>query len=372
MNAQNLDVIVVGAGPGGSSTAKTLADNGFNVIIIEKEIIGKEGRYKACGGAMAWELVEEVKLSDEIVSRPIESLELHHIDGETYSKKGKGAVVWRSKFDKYLSDMAIESGAILKEGESLNGITLLNNGNYQIKTNKGIYEAKYIIAADGVTSKTLSLLNWPKFSKNSLVLTITYEMRSTVSDIEKILGKDKVHLYFGIKDLIPLGYAWLFPKKEHITVGWGNSLEKIKNSRMEFKTFLNLEIVKTAIKNAKTEIYKAHMIPVDCRPLLSRNNVLAVGDSAGFVDPISGKGIPYAMMGGLIAAEVIKLTENRKKTSKELDKLYEKRLNSKFLLMLKEKRKMRDRIFKSDENLKKFLALWEKYRSSEILLKKLF
>jgi geranylgeranyl reductase family protein len=372
MNIKNLDVLVIGAGPAGCSVAKFLAENGFKVEIIEKAIIGSKGRYKACGGAIAWELVEEIKLPEELISRPIESLELHHTDGDVFTKNGKGAVVWRSQFDKFLSDLALNAGTIIHENESPEKVIQLDNGNYQVITKKNNYTAKYLIAADGVTSKTLKLLNWPDFSKGSLVLTITHEMHSSKSTIEKLLGKDKVHLFFGIKDLIPLGYAWLFPKKDFITVGWGNCLEKIKNTRKEFQKFLQLQFVKKAITNAKTEIYKAHLIPVGLRTILSQNNVIAVGDSAGFVDPISGKGIPYAMIGGVIAYEVIKKVEDKNKTSQDLDKLYKKRLNSKFLLILQEKRKLREKIFESDENLKKYLALWEKYRSSEIILKKLF
>ena len=60
-------------------------------------------------------------------------------------------------------------------------------------------------------------------------------MKTTKSNIDKILGHDTVHLFFGIKSLIRVGYAWLFPKTERITVGWGNQISLVKNSREEFK-----------------------------------------------------------------------------------------------------------------------------------------
>src|SRR5665648_908814 len=102
------DIIIIGAGPGGSYAAKAGAENGYKTLLIDKEFITEKGRYKACGGAIAWELVEEVDYPEDKIARVIESLELHHVDGENYSKKGKGAVIWRSVFDKYLADMAIE------------------------------------------------------------------------------------------------------------------------------------------------------------------------------------------------------------------------------------------------------------------------
>jgi geranylgeranyl reductase family protein len=369
-NSNNFfDIIVVGAGPGGSFAAKISAESGYKTLLLDKELIGEKGRYKACGGAIAWELVEEIDYPEDKIARVIESLELHHVNGENYSKKGKGAVIWRSTFDKFLTDMAIDSGVKLKEQEAL--IDIKKNGDtYDIITKKGKYSAKYIIASDGVTSPTLKLLKWPYFKSEDLILTITKEMKTTKSYIDEVLGNDSVHLFFGIKDLIPVGYAWLFPKTETITVGWGNQINLVKNSRKEFKKFENLSYVSNALKNSNQTIFKPHLIPVGLRPKLYEDNVFAVGDSGGIVDPISGKGIPYAMMSGQFAIEAIKTGEKRDKLD-DLGIFYQKSLDRKFLKILKAKREARDQIFQSDDNLKKFLSLWEKYRSSQIIMQKL-
>ncbi|MBD3253643.1 MAG: hypothetical protein GF383_01040, partial [Candidatus Lokiarchaeota archaeon] len=342
---------------------------GYSTLLLEKENISDNGRYKACGGAMAWELVEEINYPEEKIARVIESLELHHTNGNDYSKAGKGAVVWRSVFDKFLVDMAVKEGVYLKEKEPLVEIEKKNDG-YLVKTNKNNYEGKYVIAADGVTSKTLKILNWPYFEKENLILTITKEMETKKSYIDKTLGEDTVHLFFGIEDLIPVGYAWLFPKTNTITVGWGNQINLIENSREEFKIFENLSMVQTALKGSKMTVFKPHLIPVGLRPLLYKDNVFAVGDAGGIVDPISGKGIPYAMMSGHFAIDAIKYCEKRDKPQK-LGTQYEKLLSRKFLKILKAKRVARNQIFKNDENLTKFLSLWESHRSSEIVMRKL-
>ena len=80
---KNFDIIIIGAGPGGSYAAKAASENGYSSCIIEKEELSDNGRYKACGGAIAWELVEEIDYPEDKISRVIESLELHHVDGET-------------------------------------------------------------------------------------------------------------------------------------------------------------------------------------------------------------------------------------------------------------------------------------------------
>ena len=366
---KNFDIIIIGAGPGGSFAAKAAAENGYTSCIIEKEVLGDNGRYKACGGAIAWELVEEIDYPEDKISRVIESLELHHVDGETFSKKGKGGVVWRSTFDKYLTDMAVDSGALLKEQESMISVEK-SNGSYRINTTKDKYSAKYVIAADGVNSPTLKHLKWPFFASENVILTITEERKTSTSEIDKHLGSEAVHLYFGIENLISVGYAWLFPKAETITVGWGNQINLVKNSREEFKKFTALPTVKQALINSTLHIFKPHLIPVGLRPNLYDDNVFAVGDAGGIVDPISGKGIPYAMMSGQIAIESIKTCEEKDKLDR-LGKIYEKSLDRNFLKVLKAKRVARDMIFQSDDNLKKFLKLWEKYRSSQIVMGKL-
>jgi len=76
------------------------------------------------------------------------------------------------------------------------------------------------------------------------------------------------------------------------------------------------------------------------------------------------------MMSGQIAIETIKYCEDKEKQDK-FGSQYLKSLDRKFLRILKAKRIAREKIFKNDENLKKFLSLWENHRSSEIVMRKL-
>lgn len=363
------DVIVVGAGPGGSMAAQAAADQGLSTCLLEKKTLGEGGRYKACGGALDWKLIEEINYPEEKIERVIDSLELHHVDGETFSKKGKGAVIWRSTFDKYLTDRAVESGAILKENEPLIAIEKMSE-LYQIITNKKKYTTKYVICADGVSSPTLKRLKWSPFARENIILTLTQEMAQSKSKINRILGHNTIHLFFGIRKLTPVGYAWLFPKTDIITVGWGNQLTLVTKAREEFQKFLNLPFVKETLRHAQLNRFKAHLIPVGLRSKLYKEKVFAVGDAGGFVDPISGKGIPFAIMSGIIAINTIIKCENRDKTD-NMGPCYENMLDKKFLQILKAKRPTRDRIFQTDKTLKKFLTLWEKYRSSEIVERQL-
>ena len=201
---------------------------------------------------------------------------------------------------------------------------------YTVFTKNGKYKAKYILAADGVSSPTLRELKWPRFAKEDLILTITQEMKKTKQHIEEILGKNALHLFFCIQKLSHLGYAWLFPKKQIITVGWGNQLMKVTHAREEVKPFLDLPLLKDVLKNSTTDLFKAHLIPVGVRSQLFKENVFAIGDAGGLVDPISGKGIPYAMSSGQIAIGTIKNCDNKDLRDK-MDLFYKKTLDKNFL-----------------------------------------
>jgi flavin-dependent dehydrogenase len=169
-----------------------------------------------------------------------------------------------------------------------------------------------------------------------------------------------------------MGYAWLFPKEDTISVGWGNLLSKIRNHHVRdaYQCFLDLPKCKELLRGAEIIRDVPHLIPVVFRAEIARNGVLGTGDAIGAVDPISGKGIPYALMSGLVAAQTIKTADNKGKLDR-LPELYARAVNSKFGAVLKQKGIMRNKIFSSDENLKRFLDLWQTHHSSEILAQKL-
>ncbi len=360
----HFDVIIIGAGPAGASAAGTAARAGLKTLILEKAKLQPRGRYKACGGAMGWELVERTQYTVQPMDRIIEEFVLHHFSGKIYHKRGKGAVVWRSSFDFHLIHIAQKFGAVLHECEPLQGIDRNPSGEYICHTPRASYQAKYIIAADGVTSPTLQFLGWPRFSPDNLVLTITQEHQSTTEEIAELLGSEHIHLFFG-KSHIDTGYAWLFPKQEIITVGWGNRLSCIRNTAQEFQKFLDEAFVRTCLQNTRLLRKTAHLIPVGIRDQIYHENVFAVGDAGGFVDPISGKGIPYAILSGKYAVESFL------SSSRQFGEKYQELLDSHFLSILQNKVSLRERIFESDKNLHKFLDLWQTHRTSAILSKNL-
>lgn len=351
-------VIIVGAGPAGSTCAEFLAKNGFQVTLLEKE---KLPRYKPCGGAIPKEMIDEYGIPDSIIQRYFESIILHHTGkGVSIERKGAGAVLWRSDLDFFLTQRACDNGAHLEDQTAVLNITK-EEDTFHIQTNRAEYKSDWIVAADGSNSTVLRIAGWKKFTPNEIALTITQEMALENKLINDRLGSENLHIYFGEK-IMGTGYGWLFPKRDVISVGWGCQLDKITKSTEQFQAFLDL--VHDQIKGGKIKQKAAHLVPVCIRPFYS-DRIIAVGDAAGFVDSLSGKGIIYAAWSGLIAGQVLKTILNRNDIEK-FKELYETKLKRAFLTTLIAKRNIQQDVYSSDENILRFMQLWQDHHSTEI------
>jgi geranylgeranyl reductase len=355
------DVAIIGAGPSGAMSAGLVAEAGYKVVLIDKEEIP---RYKPCGGAIELTLVPKYKIPNEIIERGVETIALYHTSGKVYRRVGPGAVVWRLKFDAYFQNLAITAGAKLMESQTLKNV-IWKNGNYLLKLGRRKAEAKIIVAADGVNSSTLKSIGWSPFKPSEVYLTVQKEILSSQEKIAEIIGEKTINFYFG-KDISQCGYGWAFPKKNVISLGWGCRLSEITNTRKAFQKFLDYEPVKKVLSIGDTIRTAAHLVPLKTREVFYEKGVVAVGDAAGLVDPISGKGIPYALESGELAAKTIIKVLNEE----NLEELahYEEALRSSFLPVLKAKYDIVFDVYKNDENIMRYLELWQKHRASEIAL----
>jgi geranylgeranyl reductase family protein len=356
------DVAVIGAGPSGSMSARLVAEAGYKVVLIDKEEIP---RYKPCGGAIELTLVPKYKLPNEVIEREVETIVLYHTSGKVYRRIGPGAVVWRLKFDAYFQYLAAEAGAKLMESQTLKNV-ILKNGLYQLKLRRGKVEAKLVVAADGVTSSTLRSIGWSPFKPSEVYLTVQKEILSSEEKIAEIIGEKTINFYFG-KDISKYGYGWAFPKKNVISLGWGCLLSEIANTRKSFQKFLDYEPVSKVLSSGETIRTAAHLVPLKTREVFYENGVVAVGDAAGFVDSISGKGIPYALESGELAAKAIIKVLGEEDLEGLSD--YDEALQGSFLPVLKAKYDIVFDVYKNDDNILRYLELWQKHRASEIAQK---
>ena len=307
------DVIVAGAGPAGSSSARQCAKAGLSTLLIDKD---KFPRAKPCGGA-----VSEKALSYLDFSLPDELIECECLGArlcfkgqsiEVRKPRRVAVLVSRDRFDYFLLEKAKEAGALFKEGERLTGLHV-HDGLVEVSTDKGAYKALYLIGADGVNSVAARHIRGPLKSEEKLFAMVCH-MPADDADIKKRLdGVIEVHLGAAC-----MGYGWVFPHRGYFSVGIGTLASGSGNPYGEFRAFLRSAgfTAGTACcaKGPPAPATSGHFIPAGGakKRRLASDRILLAGDAAGFVDPFIGEGIAYAILSGRLAGETVAESINAK------------------------------------------------------------
>jgi len=325
--SRDADVIVVGAGPGGSATAHHLARAGHDVLLLEKTSFPRE---KVCGDGLTPRAVRS------LVSMGIDTSEqagwLHNkglriIGGgmrleipwpELASYPAYGLVRPRSDFDDLLARQAVKSGAVLRENTTVTGPVLDKAGRIIGVTTKGengpvTYSAPLVVAADGNSSRLSLAMGLEKRDDRPMGVAVRTYYRSPRHDddwLESWLelwdrGDD------GRERLLP-GYGWIFGVGDGTSnVGLGILNTSTAWGRVDYKDLLKRWLDQTPEEwgfrdENRTQPVRGAALPMGFnRQPHYANGMLLVGDSGGMVNPFNGEGIAYAMESGEIAAQVI-------------------------------------------------------------------
>lgn len=322
---QLFDVAIIGSGPSGAIAAYKLAEKGFSVIIIEKEEIP---RYKTCGGGLVARGKNMIPFDiSSVIDSEFKEIDIHfskqNIHLKSRRKEPIVSMVMRDKFDELIVLEAKKLGVILKDKHKL--LCLDFSENIKLTTNQEEFYSKFVIAADGALSQTAKLAGW-KTDTRYLVPALEYEL----SIKPELFDKIKLEARFDV-DFIPQGYAWCFPKKNHLSIGVASLKRSKLNLRQYFKEYL--EVLNINQDDIISEAAHGFQVPITHRDDgFVKNNVFLVGDTAGFADPITAEGISNAIYSGILAAE--SLIESNL-DSEKAKSLYIEKLNQKLLPELK-------------------------------------
>lgn len=312
------DVIIVGAGPAGTTAALFLINLGYQVLLIDKSDFP---RSKICGDAIApgtIDIIKELgilKKYDSLKKQKINQFRIVSPNGNTWNnpfhpKPGFEimSIIKRIDFDDFLFKETQHHGVkfiqakatdLLMENDNVTGVSVLkNDSSINIK-------AKMVIGADGVNSKIGRLLGVPLPNDRQRMIAL----RAYIRDIE--VNPNQVEGYF-YKDILP-GYVWIFPLDENlVNIGLGMRLDHYRRKNKSLKNtldeFLHSPIMRNRVKYPiKLEERGGHLLHSTYNRKNSRvfNAALLIGDAGGWVDPLTGGGICNAMISGKIAAEVI-------------------------------------------------------------------
>jgi digeranylgeranylglycerophospholipid reductase len=287
------DIVVVGAGPAGSSAARAAAQQGAKVLIVDRRpCIGVPVQ---CAELVTQWISHYVLFSSNCILQTTETMVTHLSDGTSpekiYEMKSPGYMLDRSLFDKDLVTAAIGAGAALST--ETKAIAIFPEGlMVEHGTQKEMIQSKIIIGADGVHSM---VARWAGLTSMKTMVALQYEVVNP--------GSQKQAEVFFSTDYEG-GYAWFFPKGKTANVGLGIIPSKIADLSRLLGQFLDhlVESKKwpTLVRIGRT----GGSVPCEGPRRAVIKNILLAGDAAGHAHPITGAGILNAVIGGEIAGRI--------------------------------------------------------------------
>ncbi len=289
----DIDLLVVGAGPAGSSAARIAAAVGLRVAIVDKE---QFPRYKTCGGGMIG--VTRAQVPAGFPSRgDICSLVLSHNCKHDRTRRSKTRILTmlsRPEFDQFLLDEALKAGATFQAEKHVRSYRH-DDQSVTVSTATGEeLTARYVIDASGTSSAIARQMG---VTLHAIDLGLERELRAT--EEQQSLWQGKIHADFGP---IPGSYGWLFPKGDTLTVGVIAS----KGDAVALKGYLDDYIDHLGLSNAEVLHDSGHV--TRCRSSespLGQGRILLAGDAAGLLEPFTREGLSFATRSGIAAAETI-------------------------------------------------------------------
>ncbi len=294
LEQQHFDVVVVGAGPAGAMSAIKVAKGGLSVAIIDQATLP---RRKVCAGGL---VKRAVSLIPHEIHYPIEQ-QCHAIAMHTESddirflekRHTLVTMVCRSSFDDALIQHAKSLGAQLLDNTKITTISP-HLGHITLKSDQGSLSCTYLIFAEGAMAKLSN-----QFWHDDRILLPSLEA-DVFPSADLLASHQDATFDFGI---IQGGYAWVFPKGDHLSVGLA---VMNKSCKIPLQQTLDTYLNSLGLANAGISNRKGFVIPLSPRsePMM-KGRMILVGDAAGFADPISAEGLTHAIQSGIGAGEAI-------------------------------------------------------------------
>lgn len=313
------EIIVVGAGPAGSTAAMMLAREGRDVLLLDRQQFPRD---KICGDAVpagAIELLYNYGAGDKIEAAiergefyPVKKMYLasprgYDVHAEFAETDHSSMITPRIYFDALLKEHAVESGVEFCQAQVM-GPIIENDRTVGVKARfNGSTEevrSKVVIAADGVSSVMARALRDDKHPLEHSAVAV----RAYIHGLEIMPHEVEFYLY---NSILP-GYAWIFPTKtDEANVGLGMRTDKFKETNSDLNDmmdeFLGLPSIKPRLKPGwKMTGLKRWPLKFGSIKKIKRayNGALLIGDAGAFINPLTGGGIHNSMISARIAADV--------------------------------------------------------------------
>jgi menaquinone-9 beta-reductase len=312
---QHFDVIILGAGPAGSTCTIALKNSGLKIALLEKETFPRD---KICGDAVS-SVTKRVlrQINPELESKLLDFPSKTYISkAKLYSPKFEsieigfskiGHCIRRLDFDNWLFEEARQNtDATIFQGVKVKDVSVHKEYASVSLLDGTEFRAKVVVGCDGAHSIAAKKLANFKVDKKHY----SGAVRQYYSNVKGLEGK-ALEVYF-LKGYLP-GYFWIFPHDNNqANVGFGMLSDTISKQKIDLKQSMHRIIheipeVYERFKDAvPLEDVKGFGLPLGSKKYdISGNRFMLCGDAASLIDPFSGEGIETAMESGKFAAEQI-------------------------------------------------------------------
>ena len=255
------DVVVIGAGPAGSSAASLLSSLGHKTVMIDPC-----DEKKVCAGVLTAQYVRKYGVNEAFVERKLKGVRIafRDVKAEINYRQAVEYSVDRQAYDNFNVNEAIASGSELRKDLVTSLVETDSGVSVSVSTEKETIDAEYAIIASGISDLSR------QFGGTKNYAFCVQQKKDVEPD------------YYFEMDLHKDGYSWIVPKSDHVLTGTSSIIDY------------------PDIPGEKG------LIPID-GPVEKTfsDRILLTGDAAGFVSPFEGEGLYYARRSGEIAAEII-------------------------------------------------------------------
>ena len=289
---EQFDAIVVGAGPAGSTAAFRLSRAGARVLLLDRERFPRD---KPCGGGLTYRAVRQLPVSvAPVVEDTVHRFELGLRYGKRFERHSEEPVILmtqRRRLDAHLAEQAAAAGADFRDDVRATALELDGAGG-TVRFDGSAAAAPVVIGADGVNGLTARSLGLARRRRHGVALEGNVAF---VHARENYRGRAVVEL-----GTVPGGYAWVFPKGDHVNVGVGGW----ESEGPRLREHLERACAAYGLPSERLESLRGYRLPMrSAGDRAQSGRALLAGDAAGLVDPLSGDGIYEALVSARLAAE---------------------------------------------------------------------
>jgi flavin-dependent dehydrogenase len=294
-------IAIIGGGPGGSSTAEKLSrgwglgtpGGSKNRVLLFEE---KKGWEKPCGGGLTHKVLRRYPYLAKVAggAKLLHDAEFIAATGAamTFHLRTPLAIYSRSTFNRLLLNRAEEAGTEVIPERIMD---LRRDGSgWELIGREKTYRADFVVLAGGARSRLRTRLTHD-FTSDDFMMTFGYYL-NVPCELLRVQFYEKFE-----------GYAWAFPRPDHVSVGIGGKMSA--GPMPEMRARLHSFMERAGYEPDPERVY-SHLLPSLSTEAWHKLELAGpgwalAGDAGGLVDPVTGEGIYYAMRSGEILGEAV-------------------------------------------------------------------